>query len=116
MISPWVDLTNSFPSFTKNKLTDILPSKSRITFGDRKHAYCPNEVLLSQYVSPVFAQSLADLQIPVLIQLGGCERLLDEGIYLYERLVSENPNIGSRLEIYQVELINIGSCPYISNI
>ena len=65
-----------------NKNTDILPSKVRITLGDRKQPYAPNEILRLKYVSPIFAESLSDLSVPVLIQLGSVERLYDEGVYL----------------------------------
>ncbi|KAI8897123.1 Alpha/Beta hydrolase protein [Globomyces pollinis-pini] len=101
LISPWVDLTHSFPSFLLNKETDILPSRSRITFGDRMNAYAPNEILRLQYVSPVWAKSLSDLDLPILIQVGEVERLYDEDVALYQRLSKENLKCGTLLEVYQ---------------
>jgi acetyl esterase/lipase len=61
LLSPWVDLTHKFPSFTENKDTDILPSKAKFLYEDRRHAYAPNEILDYQFVSPLWAESYNQL-------------------------------------------------------
>jgi acetyl esterase/lipase len=103
LMSPWVDLTHSFPSFQLNKDTDYLPSRSRITFGERKNPYAPNEILDLPYVSPLWAPDIT-LEIPILIQLGQVERLYDEGVAIGQRLIKENPIFGARIEVYREQV------------
>ncbi|CAG8795170.1 38689_t:CDS:2 [Gigaspora margarita] len=45
----------------------------------RFQLYCANEALAIPYISPMLAESLGDLP-PILCQVGGLERLRDEGI------------------------------------
>ncbi|KAJ3313865.1 hypothetical protein HDV04_001426 [Boothiomyces sp. JEL0838] len=82
LISPWVDLEHSFPSFTKNELTDYLPSDHNLAFGD----------------------SLGNLNLPFLIQVGKAERLYDEDVELAKRLTDENPYYGAVLEAYEEQV------------
>ncbi|KAJ3262579.1 hypothetical protein HK103_000108 [Boothiomyces macroporosus] len=82
LISPWVDLEHSFPSFTKNELTDYLPSDHNLAFGD----------------------SLGNLNLPFLIQVGKAERLYDEDVELAKRLTDENPYYGAILEAYEEQV------------
>ncbi|KAJ3318689.1 hypothetical protein HDV06_004102 [Boothiomyces sp. JEL0866] len=82
LISPWVDLEHSFPSFTKNELTDYLPSDHNLAFGD----------------------SLGNLHLPFLIQVGKAERLYDEDVELAKRLTDENPYHGAILEAYEEQV------------
>jgi acetyl esterase/lipase len=103
LMSPWVDLTHSFPSFQLNKESDYLPSRSRITFGERVNPYAPNEILDLQYVSPLWASDLK-LDLPILIQVGQVERLYDEDVAFAKRLIDENPNYGARLEEYREQV------------
>jgi acetyl esterase/lipase len=103
LMSPWVDLTHSFPSFESNKDTDFLPSKSNITVGKRVNPYAPNEILDLQYVSPIWAADLK-LDVPILIQVGQVERLYDETVALAKRLMDENPQWGARLEEYREQV------------
>ncbi|RIB13707.1 Alpha/Beta hydrolase protein [Gigaspora rosea] len=49
------------------------------TEAPRVQLYCANEALAIPYVSPMLAESLGDLP-PILCQVGGLERLRDEGI------------------------------------
>ncbi|KAI8925343.1 Alpha/Beta hydrolase protein [Entophlyctis helioformis] len=89
LMSPWVDLTHSFPSFLLNETTDYLPARAEHpALGDRLHFYAPNEELRNQFVSPVWAKSLAGLP-PLLIQVGSAERLFDEDVHLAERITAE---------------------------
>ncbi|KAI8925344.1 Alpha/Beta hydrolase protein [Entophlyctis helioformis] len=89
LMSPWVDLTHSFPSFLLNETTDYLPGRvEHPALGDRLHFYAPNEELRNQFVSPVWAKSLAGLP-PLLIQVGSAERLFDENVHLAERITAE---------------------------
>ena len=116
-MSPWVDLKHSFPSFYLNKDTDYLPTKSRFTFGERRNPYAPDDVLHVPFVSPIWAPSLSGLDLPILIQVGAVERLFDEDVMLAKRLNNENPDFGSRLEIYHVMFyLILGTSPCFSNI
>ncbi|KAJ3395552.1 hypothetical protein HDU92_005528 [Lobulomyces angularis] len=83
--SPWVDLTNSLPSFRLSGKTDYLPSQARdLKLGDRLHYYAENKELRNPYVSPLFAKSLRGLP-PILIQVGSVERLRDECVLFATR-------------------------------
>ncbi|KAJ3305931.1 hypothetical protein HDV03_000773 [Kappamyces sp. JEL0829] len=103
LISPWVDLAMTFPSFSRNKDKDYLPSRDRTTLGERHHSYVPNELLKDCYVSPVWCKSLSGIDTNVLIQLGMSERLVDEGTELGRRLVEENTGV-CRVEIYREQV------------
>jgi acetyl esterase/lipase len=84
-ISPWLDLTHSFPSFTTNAGYDWLPESitdpTYIKPG-RSHLYVSDDTLLGHpYVSPVFADIHPDKSLQnVYIQVGELERLRDECI------------------------------------
>jgi acetyl esterase/lipase len=102
LISPWVDLTQSFLSFIANDNTDYLPRSMNLKPSiNRKQAYSPDDQLKSKYVSPIYAESLSGLDLPIQIQVGGVERLFDEDVELAKRIRLENPQFGSRLEIYE---------------
>ncbi|KAI8897798.1 Alpha/Beta hydrolase protein [Globomyces pollinis-pini] len=77
-MSPWLELTQSRPSYTENAKYDYLPDLAKDPrLGDRIHYYAPNDQLKHPYVSPYWADNLDNLP-PLLIQVGGVERLYDE--------------------------------------
>ncbi|CAG8757710.1 29769_t:CDS:2, partial [Racocetra persica] len=53
----------------------------------RFNLYCPNEALAIPYVSPMLAESLGNLP-PILCQVGGGERFLDEAILISHKAAS----------------------------
>ena len=84
-ISPWLDLTHSFPSFKANAVYDWLPEAIKdptyIKPG-RSHLYVTdNSLLRHPYVSPVFATVNDQRPLKsIYIQVGELERLRDESI------------------------------------
>ncbi|ORY45903.1 hypothetical protein BCR33DRAFT_154810 [Rhizoclosmatium globosum] len=102
LMSPWLDLSHSLPSF-KNGKFDLLREKvidSTVITETRSHFYISdNSFLKHPLVSPLFAQEnlLAPLP-PLLIQVGDAERLRDESIVFATSQFSQSP---IRLEIYE---------------
>ncbi|KAJ3272036.1 hypothetical protein HDV01_005988 [Terramyces sp. JEL0728] len=77
-LSPWVDLTHSFPSFQSNHGIDYLPDMPKDPrLLDRKHYYAANEYLDLPYVSPIWQTDFSGFP-PLLIQVGTAEKLCDE--------------------------------------
>ncbi|RKP07414.1 hypothetical protein THASP1DRAFT_24432 [Thamnocephalis sphaerospora] len=96
--SPWVDLTGSMPSIKTNGATDYLPMPTVLEeagarfnlWPGRDHFYATERRLLkSPYVSPMWATDLTGLP-PLLVQVGGAERLRDEGIRFAHRTASRD--------------------------
>jgi acetyl esterase/lipase len=102
-LSPWIDLTHSFPSFQLGDSNDYLPLgivDSRL--GDRKHYYTTNENLKNPYVSPLFAESFEGIP-PVLLTVGSFEKLYDEVVELSNKLPSRQLEIyKSHVHVFQV--------------
>ena len=82
LLSPWLDLTHSSGSFSRNEATDLILSAARLQefadwyLGDGASADDP-------LVSPIFAD-LHGLP-PMLIQVGDVEMLLDDSITFAEK-------------------------------
>ncbi|KAJ3151614.1 hypothetical protein HDU86_006033 [Geranomyces michiganensis] len=103
LLSPWMDLTHSMPSWRLNNPYDYLPDGSKdpkyIT-QDRSHYYVKsNSQLRHPLISPLFASEDASRPIPpLLIQCGDAEKLRDEIItFVAERF----PNSPVTLEMYE---------------
>jgi acetyl esterase/lipase len=94
MISPWVDLTRSFPSFSANAQMDYLPNASEEILA----YYAPNEVKKNQYASPIWAQDFSNMP-PILIQVGEKERLHDEDVAVAHKLAQFGNKV--ELEVYE---------------
>ncbi|KAI9244583.1 alpha/beta hydrolase fold-domain-containing protein [Phascolomyces articulosus] len=82
LLSPWVDLTFSYPSWDNASLYDYLPNNpDRLPNMNPANLYLGAERVSSMvrhpYVSPVFADNFENLP-PLIIQSGGCESLRDE--------------------------------------
>ncbi|KAI8146648.1 Alpha/Beta hydrolase protein [Fennellomyces sp. T-0311] len=83
LLSPWVDLTFSYPSWDTASLYDYLPNNpDKIPNRNPAVLYLGAEkaargMARHPYVSPLFAESFENLP-PLLIQSGGCESLRDE--------------------------------------
>ncbi|KAJ3293758.1 hypothetical protein HDU79_011961 [Rhizoclosmatium sp. JEL0117] len=84
LLSPWMDLSHSMPSFRSNGKWDYLPDKvkDKILNENRNHYYVKdNSFLTNPLVSPLFAtESTTSPLPPTLIQVGECERLRDENL------------------------------------
>ncbi|KAI8897717.1 Alpha/Beta hydrolase protein [Globomyces pollinis-pini] len=101
-LSPWLDLTQSLPAWHLNEQFDYLPVGSddpKYQSDTRHNLYVDHDTdLVNPYVSPIFSNEIDDTPIcPMLIQVGGTERVRDDGIYFAEGPF-KNSNI--RLEIY----------------
>ncbi|GAA5805280.1 hypothetical protein HPULCUR_010795 [Helicostylum pulchrum] len=79
LLSPWVDLTFSYPSWKDANLYDYLPSNpSELVGMNPALLYLDDQKLIRHpYVSPIFADNFDNMP-PILIQSGGCESLRDE--------------------------------------
>ncbi|CDS03745.1 hypothetical protein LRAMOSA01146 [Lichtheimia ramosa] len=82
LLSPWVDLSFSYPSWDNASIYDYLPNNpDRLEAMNPAHLYLGREeaatMVRHPYVSPIFAESFEGLP-PLLIQSGGCESLRDE--------------------------------------
>ncbi|KAJ3066236.1 hypothetical protein HDU98_010460 [Podochytrium sp. JEL0797] len=101
LLSPWLDLSHSMPSFKSNGKYDYLPDKvkDKILHENRNHYYVrDNTFLKNPLVSPLFAEELAATPLPpLLIQIGECERLRDENLSFVTRVF---PNSRIQLEMY----------------
>ncbi|KAJ3200466.1 hypothetical protein HDU82_008893 [Entophlyctis luteolus] len=102
LMSPWIDLCHSLPSFTSNQKFDLLRVKvldDSILNENRSHFYITNNSFLKNpYVSPLFASENEEFPLPpTLIQVGDSERLRDESIAFASNF-SKSP---IRLEIYE---------------
>jgi hypothetical protein len=60
-----------------NESIDYLPPLRDRRLGDRLHYYAPNDSLTLPYISPFWSRDLGNLP-PLLIQVGGLEKLHDE--------------------------------------
>ncbi|KAJ3116570.1 hypothetical protein HDU96_009359 [Phlyctochytrium bullatum] len=101
LMSPWLDLTHSMPSFKLNTF-DYLPEGSNdplyINENRRNYYVADNSFLTNPYVSPVFAKEDTSRPLPPLyIQCGGVERLRDEILHFYSNVFTTSK---IRLEIY----------------
>ena len=94
-MSPWVDLTASFPSIHSNDGKDaILRAKS---IPRHAAAYAGGLDPADPRISPLYAE-LSGLP-PTLIQCGGDELFLDEGTELARRL--EAAGTPAELQVYE---------------
>ncbi|KAJ3259309.1 hypothetical protein HK103_002507 [Boothiomyces macroporosus] len=99
-LSPWVDLTHSFPSFQANHGIDYLPDMPKDPrLLDRKHFYAANEFLDLPYVSPIWATDFSNFP-PFLIQVGTAEKLHDE-VVAFAKKVSKDSGNKVVLETYE---------------
>ncbi|KAI7858293.1 alpha/beta hydrolase fold-domain-containing protein [Circinella umbellata] len=82
LLSPWVDLSFSFPSWDNASVYDYLPNNpDRLPKMNPANLYLGTErapsMVRHPYVSPIFADNFENLP-PIIIQSGGCESLRDE--------------------------------------
>jgi epsilon-lactone hydrolase len=82
-LSPWVDLTQSAPSY--DSLADLDPMVSRGALDEMARYYVGPADPRTELISPLFADDLAGLP-PVLIEVGAREVLLDDATGMAERL------------------------------
>eukprot|EP00002_Diphylleia_rotans_P025620 TRINITY_DN5070_c0_g2_i3.p1 TRINITY_DN5070_c0_g2~~TRINITY_DN5070_c0_g2_i3.p1 ORF type:complete len:343 (+),score=54.68 TRINITY_DN5070_c0_g2_i3:44-1072(+) len=86
LISPWVDLTCSMPSWKRNHTIDYLgkaPGPNQPMTMNLPHLYAAGRDLKHPLISPMYA-NLKGIS-PILIQLGGVEVFLDEGLVLAKK-------------------------------
>ena len=95
--SPWVDLSHKVGagSLEKNRLFDYVKEQPldprRGSDQERLHYYAANDMLQEPYVSPYFG-NLEGLP-PMLIQVGGKERLYDEIVLFAKKSAAANIRI-----------------------
>jgi epsilon-lactone hydrolase len=82
LISPWLDLTLSGDSYTRNSQTDFMESRDLLL--EMRQYYLGTQDPRSPLVSPLFAD-VSGLP-PLLVYTGSDELLLDDAIQLAERL------------------------------
>jgi monoterpene epsilon-lactone hydrolase len=82
-LSPWVDLTQSSPSFRSK--ADVDPMVTSVGLDQMAASYLGGEDVRSELVSPLFAVELGGLP-PVLIEVGEHEVLLDDATRLADRI------------------------------
>ncbi len=82
-LSPWVDLTQSAPSY--DSLGDLDPMVSRAGLDEMARCYLGEADPRGELVSPLFAEDLTGLP-PVRIEVGAHEVLLDDATGLADRL------------------------------
>ena len=82
-LSPWVDLTQSAPSY--DSLADLDPMVSRADLDEMARYYLGEADPRTELASPLLAGNLAGLP-PVLIEVGAHEVLLDDATGLAGRL------------------------------
>ena len=91
LLSPWLDVSHSMPSYFSNGNHDISPALSndpKYINPNRLHYFIPsNRMLYNCLVSPVFADERSDTPFPpTMIHVGDCERLRDDGIVFQGRM------------------------------
>ncbi|EPZ31128.1 Lipase, GDXG domain-containing protein [Rozella allomycis CSF55] len=100
VMSPWVDLTCSSESWSRNANSDYLVEFSQMKEMSPAYLY-GKDLLEHPYVSPLFADTLRGLP-PMLIQCGSIEILHDEIIEFHAKLTKDNDN--SPLGQYTLEM------------
>ncbi|RKO93076.1 Alpha/Beta hydrolase protein [Blyttiomyces helicus] len=83
LMSPWIDLTHSMPSWRLNRYYDYLPDQAadpKYINEDRSHYYVShNDSLSNPLVSPLYAHDDPSRPLPpTLVQCGDAEKLRDE--------------------------------------
>ncbi|KAF9346418.1 hypothetical protein BGX26_002097 [Mortierella sp. AD094] len=124
--SPWLDLTQSLPSFKENALTDCIPYEnfthkyseivdkmfeeqelcgdqdkavdSKPKIRQRAQVYCPDSCLRMKFVSPMFETDYRGIP-SVFITCGSAERFADECILMAARL--EEQQQPCRIDIHE---------------
>ncbi|KAI8099121.1 alpha/beta hydrolase fold-domain-containing protein [Halteromyces radiatus] len=104
LLSPWVDLTFSYPSWDSASLFDYLPNNpDKLTDMNPQRLYlgddCTPANLKHPYVSPLFADHFEHLP-PIMIQSGGCESLRDEIDAIYQK-INQSKTTFIHNEVYQ---------------
>ena len=93
LISPWTTLETSMPSRTENADRDLVLGKSNpVMYNGVAHPVYGGKIPLNDpRLSPIYAD-LKDLP-PTLVQIGGYELFVDEGIELLKKATADNLNI-----------------------
>jgi len=95
LLSPWVDLTNSSSSWTKNFEHDYLPSAKEMYIFSRH--YAPDHMELNDpRISPVFAD-LTGLP-PIFVQASDLEQIYGDAIWLESKGIEQNVEV--TLDLY----------------
>ncbi|KAI8616732.1 Alpha/Beta hydrolase protein, partial [Chytriomyces sp. MP71] len=103
LMSPWLDLSHSLPSFESMGRYDLLRAKvidETVISEERSHFYIrDNTFLRNPLVSPLFASATDTPLPPLLIQVGSVERLRDESlVFCLDRFPAP---ARVRLEVYE---------------
>ncbi|KAI3660126.1 hypothetical protein MP638_002468 [Amoeboaphelidium occidentale] len=108
MISPWLDISCSLPSWNNSGRYDFVPRLDLRKTENIMSAMTgwDHSLLDHPLISPVVADLSYGLP-PILLQVGECEYLRDDALFLYHKLESTNSLSCSRktspfrLEVYQ---------------
>ncbi|KAJ1562989.1 hypothetical protein HK405_004670 [Cladochytrium tenue] len=103
LLSPWMDLTHSMPSFRTNGRHDYLPYRAadpQYIHATRSHFYVSDDSQLTNpLVSPFFSREDPARPLPpLMVHAGGCERLRDE---ILHALLHNHPTARVQLELYE---------------
>ena len=90
LLSPWVDLTQSAPSY--RQLADRDPMVSQENLDALAAAYLDGTDPRTELASPLFADDLSGLP-PVRIEVGAAEVLLDDATRLADRLTAAGNDV-----------------------
>ena len=93
LVSPWSDMTSTFPAISQNRDCDVLPPFSSQSELVRSHLKYATESIANVYNSPALHPSDAfkgwrDTAVKVHVQVGQAEILRDEGVALAKALQS----------------------------
>ena len=99
LISPWTTLEANLPSRTGNAKRDLVLGESNpVMYNGVAHPVYGGKIPLNDpRLSPIYAD-LRDLP-PMLIQIGGYELFVDEGIELLKKATADELNV--TLSVYQ---------------
>lgn len=89
-LSPWVDLTQSAPSYETRAALD--PMVSRAGLDEMARCYLGESDPRNELASPLFAEDLSGLP-PILVEVGAHEVLVDDATLLTERLRADGGTV-----------------------
>ncbi|KAI9490200.1 alpha/beta hydrolase fold-domain-containing protein [Zychaea mexicana] len=97
LLSPWVDLSFSYPSWDNASLYDYLPNNpDRLEEMNPAHLYLGVDkaahMVRHPYVSPIFSESFENLP-PLVLQSGSCESLRDEINDLVQKIAASKSTL-----------------------
>ncbi|TIB99088.1 alpha/beta-hydrolase [Wallemia mellicola] len=98
LVSPWGDMTSTFPSITTNRECDVLPPFSSQSELVRSHLKYAPESIANKYNSPALQESSTfkpwkENNLKVHVQIGEAEILRDEGLAFAHKLIEAGVDV-----------------------